>query len=408
MIRLTAVGEKQAGKAWESRERRVVIGRQPGCEVFLSDPEVSRLHAEIEVTPQGAIIRDLGSLNGTLVNGEKIAGPLVLVPGSRITVGDTELLFEQVAEAPRLSPVAIAIGGVALLLVVAAAILGLGSSLSRSQILFVSDRDVGLGGAGPWVFVMNDRGGDLQVLARNRAANLEPAWRNDHRKLAFVSNLAGGFDLYQMLPSGSKPELATLLSGFGNCRFPDWSRGSDGILFASDRDGDFELYLLPEGEGVPRQLTENTWNDWEPAWSPDGSYIVFTSDRDGDFEIYKMEPFLGAPVQQLTFTDVEDRGPRWSPDGSTIVFYSNRGLTNDIYLMDASGGDQRPLVTTLGDDVDPTWSPDGTRIGFASNFETGLTTHEIYTVLLTPAERRGERIRLTQDTYDDRYPRWYR
>ena len=407
MIRLTVVGGKQAGKTWESRKRRVVIGRQAGCDVILSDPEVSRLHAEIETTPQGAVIRDLGSLNGTFVNGEKIAAPQVLVPGSRITVGDTELVFEQVAEAPRLNPAAIAIGTVVVFIALAAAVLWWGLNLAGSQILFVSDRDVGLGGTGPWVFVMNDRGGDVQVLTRNRSANLEPAWRSDQKRLVFVSNLAGGFDLYQMSPSASNPELTAFLSGFGNCRFPDWSRSGDGVLFASDRDGDFELYLLSEGKGTPKQLTENTWNDWEPAWSSDGRYIVFTSDRDGDFEIYKMEPILGAYAQQLTFNDVEDRRPRWSPDGNTIAFYSNRGGTNDIYLMDASGGNQRPLVQTPGDDVDPSWSASGKEIAFASNFETGFATHELYIVSLAPLKLEELR-RLTQDGYDDRYPCWSR
>ena len=48
---------------------RITIGRDPDCDLVLDEPEISRKHAVIESTPAGLMMRDLGSVNGTFVNG---------------------------------------------------------------------------------------------------------------------------------------------------------------------------------------------------------------------------------------------------------------------------------------------------------------------------------------------------
>lgn len=50
----------------------VTIGRSASCEVVLAEPELSRRHAQIRVTPDGLVLRDLGSANGTFVNGNRV------------------------------------------------------------------------------------------------------------------------------------------------------------------------------------------------------------------------------------------------------------------------------------------------------------------------------------------------
>jgi pSer/pThr/pTyr-binding forkhead associated (FHA) protein len=73
--------------------RVVSIGRLPECTITLTDPNVSRQHAEIR--PGAAIvIADLGSTNGTKVNGLRIDGERVLCDGDIISVGSTHLRFE--------------------------------------------------------------------------------------------------------------------------------------------------------------------------------------------------------------------------------------------------------------------------------------------------------------------------
>jgi len=75
-------------------DRPVVVGRLSECEVMVSDPNVSRRHAEVRPAAHGYVVSDLGSTNGTRVNGAVIAGLHPLEDGDTITVGATSLRFE--------------------------------------------------------------------------------------------------------------------------------------------------------------------------------------------------------------------------------------------------------------------------------------------------------------------------
>ncbi len=85
---MVEVGEPSGGM-FEIGER-VTIGRDPSCEVALTDPSVSRRHANIEWTYAGHVLRDLGSRNGTFVGGEPVA-EATLVDGDLVQVGSAAL-----------------------------------------------------------------------------------------------------------------------------------------------------------------------------------------------------------------------------------------------------------------------------------------------------------------------------
>jgi pSer/pThr/pTyr-binding forkhead associated (FHA) protein len=69
-----------------------LIGRDAACKITIHDNVISRRHSRIQCTPEQAVIEDLGSRNGTLVNGVLISGPHVLKDGDRIGVGSHELI----------------------------------------------------------------------------------------------------------------------------------------------------------------------------------------------------------------------------------------------------------------------------------------------------------------------------
>jgi hypothetical protein len=71
----------------------VTLGRLPECDVVLNDPNVSRRHAEFRRVTDGVVVTDLGSTNGTRVNGVPVREQQ-LVSGDEITVGSTTLVFE--------------------------------------------------------------------------------------------------------------------------------------------------------------------------------------------------------------------------------------------------------------------------------------------------------------------------
>src|SRR3954468_18789973 len=72
---------------------RVLLGRSRECDVVLSDPNISRRHAEVRREDGGWAVVDLGSTNGIKVNGRRVDHAL-LEPGDRVTLGVTELTFE--------------------------------------------------------------------------------------------------------------------------------------------------------------------------------------------------------------------------------------------------------------------------------------------------------------------------
>jgi hypothetical protein len=87
------MSEADAGKAVNFRLTALTyIGRSEDNQLRLLDPGVSRRHVLIMASPGGYTIRDLGSQNGTYVNGERVdEGPLA--DGDRITIGEMNLVF---------------------------------------------------------------------------------------------------------------------------------------------------------------------------------------------------------------------------------------------------------------------------------------------------------------------------
>ncbi|TML40429.1 MAG: DUF2662 domain-containing protein [Actinobacteria bacterium] len=84
------------GRRHEIEKRRVVIGRSKDCDIQVADPNVSRRHAEVRQEGAAHWVVDLGSTNGTEVNGRRLKRAK-LRPGDTITVGSTELVFEREA-----------------------------------------------------------------------------------------------------------------------------------------------------------------------------------------------------------------------------------------------------------------------------------------------------------------------
>lgn len=84
-------------KVFHLQGNRLSIGRNPDCQVLIEDMNVSRHHAVLLLTAQGYQIQDLGSKNGTFLNGKRITGATLLSPGDEVRLGNTLLLiYEQV------------------------------------------------------------------------------------------------------------------------------------------------------------------------------------------------------------------------------------------------------------------------------------------------------------------------
>ncbi|MFH1469066.1 MAG: sigma 54-interacting transcriptional regulator [Pseudomonadota bacterium] len=90
--RLTCVAGEDKGESWLVDGDVVRIGSKSGNDIVLTDTTVSRRHAEVVRVPDGVLLRDLGSTNGTFVGPVKVR-EVYLTPDTRFRVGQTELLF---------------------------------------------------------------------------------------------------------------------------------------------------------------------------------------------------------------------------------------------------------------------------------------------------------------------------
>lgn len=83
----------RAGDTMPVPEGRVTVGRGSGCDILLHDPQVSRRHATLEARDGHLLLEDLGSSNGTLVNGQRVERRR-LRAGDRVAMGQTVLRVE--------------------------------------------------------------------------------------------------------------------------------------------------------------------------------------------------------------------------------------------------------------------------------------------------------------------------
>jgi len=77
------------GMVFELSEEVIMMGRDVTNDIVIGDAEMSRQHARLTRTPGGYVIEDLGSTNGTFVNGERLMAPRVLNPGDLVGMGET-------------------------------------------------------------------------------------------------------------------------------------------------------------------------------------------------------------------------------------------------------------------------------------------------------------------------------
>ena len=73
------------GQRWQL-SKTIVLGREPTCDVVITDRQVSRYHARLTPTAEGVILEDLGSKNGTHHNGTSLTAPVVLQDGDMLSV----------------------------------------------------------------------------------------------------------------------------------------------------------------------------------------------------------------------------------------------------------------------------------------------------------------------------------
>ena len=105
---LVVVAPEAAPRTVPIEGASLTIGRLPPCDLLLPGGEVSRQHCRIDVTAGEASITDLGSTNGTFIDGRRLVAPAPLRPGATIQVGACVLTYgREAVPAPAPAPAAV-------------------------------------------------------------------------------------------------------------------------------------------------------------------------------------------------------------------------------------------------------------------------------------------------------------
>ncbi len=157
----------------------------------------------------------------------------------------------------------------------------------------------------------------------------------------------------------------------------------DGSKVLADRpgaQGSLNLWMYDAARGIASRFTFSTSVDESAVWSPDGKQVVFTSNRQGNFSLY-LKPSSGTGGEQVLLAGEGDKfATDWSPDGRFIV-YNYHGPTSkkrDLWILPLTG-DRKPypFLATEADEAEAAFSPDGRWLAYLSD-ESGR--EELYVV----------------------------
>jgi Tol biopolymer transport system component/DNA-binding winged helix-turn-helix (wHTH) protein len=261
----------------------------------------------------------------------------------------------------------------------------------------------------------------LDTLSRTRLTSPPVSWDGDWTpvtspdgtKIAFIRSPEGSVrDVYVMDSNGSPPRRLTqdarLVVGV------TWTADSQNVVFSSNREGEFALWMVPAAGGAIERVAPGAENSYSPAishkgnllaysrgtgkwdivrvdlrssarqvltdqllssneqdsapqYSPDGRHIAFQSWRSGAQEIWVCSADGSSPAQLTSFGGALTGSPHWSPDSRQIAFDSRPDGRAHIFVTSPDGGLPRPITNSNFNDIVPSWSPDGKTLYFGSN-----------------------------------------
>ena len=191
-------------------------------------------------------------------------------------------------------------------------------------------------------------------------------------------------DLYTVATAGGEAKQLTMHEAHDY--MPVWSPDNKNIAFASNRFGNFNIFIMPASGGTAQRITFWSGAEQPYTFSPDGQYVVFGAKiqapaKSAAFpsgvmsELYRV-PVTGGRPEQILATPAEK--VRFTADGKKFVFQDKKGqenqwrkhhtsaVTRDIRMYDMTTGTFQTLIAGPCENTDPVLSSDNTQLYFLS------------------------------------------
>lgn len=202
-------------------------------------------------------------------------------------------------------------------------------------------------------------------------------------------------DLYLVTSTGGEAKMITY--HIAHDYMPVWSNDGSKIAFASNRYGNFDVFVLNLQNGQSKRLTYHSADEYPYTFTPDDKEIIFGSARldavnhrqyptGSQPELYSVA-VKGSRVNQVWTIPAEE--VQISKDGKTYIYHDKKGgenyfrkhhtssVTRDIWKYDVKTGKHSMLITFKGEDRNPVFSPDEKSIYYLSEESGTFNVHKV-------------------------------
>lgn len=230
------------------------------------------------------------------------------------------------------------------------------------------------------IYVMPIGGGTPTRIAEGLSYEQQPRWSPDGSRIAFVSDRAGGDNIWIMRADGSDKKQLTK-EDFRLLNQPSWSPDGRYIVakkhFTTTRSlgtGEVWLYHVDGGSGVPlvKRVNEKHQKELgEPTFAPDGKHVYFTRNitpggtfqyaQDSNGELFAIERYEleTGDTNRVTAGNGGAVRPTPSPDGKYLAFVRRERARSKLFVRDLASGNERKLYDLPDQDMQETWAVTG-------------------------------------------------
>jgi len=228
--------------------------------------------------------------------------------------------------------------------------------------------------------------GLFTLLTGALSAQITPLWLQNPAISPDGTTIAFGYKgtLYTVNASGGVAVPLTLFAAHN--MMPVWSHDGRYIAFASDRYGNFDVFVMPAKGGAPKRLTAFSVNDFPYDFTPDNKRVLFRSSRNAPAESVRFSSSLFPNIYTVSVNGgrpllVSAAGmstAHYNPKGDQIVFEDIKGyesdqrkhatsaVTRDVWVMDIPGKTYKKISAFNGEDREPVFAADGNSVYYLS------------------------------------------
>jgi Tol biopolymer transport system component len=171
------------------------------------------------------------------------------------------------------------------------------------------------------------------------AADSDPVWAPDGRRVAFRSLQTGRPALYTKQVSEADAEDKALVEG--DSTPTDW-RGANLVVHIADSSSGYDIVAVDQASGMRATIVKSGFNDTDGRWSPDGAWLAYVSDESGRPDIYVNR----RERNRVRVSFGGGTHPRWSRDGRSLYFMRGSAIMR-ASLMDGEPASFAPATQVL-------------------------------------------------------------